>query len=336
MPSRKSPIPFVRGFRIATNDSIKKALKIEKSKCKRYEKAYENLIGFFKPISQPTDSLDWLAQHREKEQSCESFMNTSPIDSRIKLGEEKFIYFVEIGENTKLNFNDLIDYCQRYFAKDPVKLFHKKITIEKEDKNYYGMIDDVKLKLKSRSESRHTQIDVKSLHKVLYKVMPDDAFCMIGLTEYDLFEDDSDLFIAGLVAPIRRVAAFSYFRYNPRISYSEFDWFSVRNKKSSSKNDYTVLLLRACRLMVHETCHLLGVGHCVYLNCCMNGSGHIKEDFSQSHFLCPVDLKKMQAIFKFNLSEYYWGLKEFFDKHRQNSESKWLGSVIESLEGKTN
>ena len=37
--------------------------------------------------------------------------------------------------------------------------------------------------------------------------------------------------------------------------------------------------------------HLLGMAHCVHFACCMNGSGHLAEDFAQPIFLCPVCLR---------------------------------------------
>lgn len=45
-----------------------------------------------------------------------------------------------------------------------------------------------------------------SIHAVLRKLIPDDALCLIGLTMANLYEDDSDLFVAGLAAGNQRVA----------------------------------------------------------------------------------------------------------------------------------
>ena len=32
---------------------------------------------------------------------------------------------------------------------------------------------------------------------------------------------------------------------------------------------------------MHEIAHLLGVDHCIWYSCCMNGSGHLSEDFGK-------------------------------------------------------
>eukprot|EP00118_Oscarella_pearsei_P004823 m.21161 g.21161 ORF g.21161 m.21161 type:complete len:75 (+) comp28147_c0_seq1:1433-1657(+) len=50
----------------------------------------------------------------------------------------------------------------------------------------------------------------------------------------------------------------------------------------SMKERKRLILQRSCKLLVHELSHLLGVDHCVFYDCCMNGSGHLEEDFSGS------------------------------------------------------
>ena len=57
-----------------------------------------------------------------------------------------------------------------------------------------------------------------------------------------------------------------------------------------------LLLSRANKTAVHELGHMFGIGHCVHRQCCMNGSGHLREDFAIPEFLCPVDLAKFRAV----------------------------------------
>ena len=77
-----------------------------------------------------------------------------------------------------------------------------------------------------------------------------------------------------------------------------------------------VLLQRCCKLLVHEIGHLLGVGHCIHYACCMQGSGHLLEDFEQPSFLCPVCLHKMHALFHFDVHSRYEALAAFCEEHR--------------------
>ena len=54
--------------------------------------------------------------------------------------------------------------------------------------------------------SGHIQLKVDSIHNLLRQQIADDALCLIGLTMVDLYEDDPDLFVAGLAAGSQRVA----------------------------------------------------------------------------------------------------------------------------------
>ena len=49
-------------------------------------------------------------------------------------------------------------------------------------------------------------------------------------------------------------------------------------------------------MVVHELGHLFAIDHCTFHFCCMNGSGHLQEDYDQPLHFCPVDLRKLQRI----------------------------------------
>lgn len=50
---------------------------------------------------------------------------------------------------------------------------------------------------------------------------------------------------------------------------------------------------RACRTASHEFGHCLGIGHCIYYACVMQGTASIEEDSRQPPYLCLVDMAKM-------------------------------------------
>ncbi|OJJ55569.1 hypothetical protein ASPSYDRAFT_158161 [Aspergillus sydowii CBS 593.65] len=52
-------------------------------------------------------------------------------------------------------------------------------------------------------------------------------------------------------------------------------------------------LWRVIRTTSHELCHCLGLDHCVYYACIMQGSASLSEDTRQPPYLCPVDLAKV-------------------------------------------
>lgn len=179
--------------------------------------------------------------------------------------------------------------------------------------------------------SGHSQIFVEKILDLLKRSVPNDAHCLVAITLHDLYSDSSDLFIAGLANGNCRVAAFSFFRYDPRLDFSEEFWYDWRIKNSKSKLIPTILLLRSCRLLTHEIGHLLGIDHCIYYNCLMNGSGHLKEDFSQPLFLCPIDLRKLSELAKFDVIERYEQMLDFCTENQFDAERKILKKRIEIL-----
>jgi archaemetzincin len=347
--SKKDIVKFARGFKIATKETIHKALKITIKKQEqktKYENLLLKLIDKFKLIPKPTNDLDWLAQFREIGQTCQDFHKSCPVTNENKIGEKTFIYYVQIGsfEKTKINFDDLIDYSKRFFTEKSIKLFPEIINIRVEEKgmNKRGCkieiiasieSKNIKKKLKTRynEETKHYQILTKSLLDLLEDIKPKDSIAFIGLTEADLYVENSDLFVAGLCNGYSAVGVFSCFRYNPKLKFSEEDWFDFKKVKQS-KNNTSLLLTRTLKLMVHETNHLLGIDHCVYMDCCMNGSGHLEEDFRQSMFLCPVDLKKLILIFDFDITQRYKNMMQFFQRKDCKEEIKRLEVLIKTLE----
>ena len=82
------------------------------------------------------------------------------------------------------------------------------------------------LVLTSRSnvKTNHIQINVDSILSKMRHMVPPDALCLIGLTPFDLYGDETDLFVAGMAAGRERVAVFSLLRYNPTLTFSSEFW----------------------------------------------------------------------------------------------------------------
>ena len=53
-------------------------------------------------------------------------------------------------------------------------------------------------------------------------------------------------------------------------------------------------LAHICRTASHELGHCLGIDHCVYFACAMQGTASMAEDRRQPPYLCPVDLLKVK------------------------------------------
>ena len=127
----------------------------------------------------------------------------------------------------------------------------------------------------NRKWKKH-QICVPPLLNAVKHMLPDDAICLMALTMFDLYEAKEDLFVAGMAAGNHRVGLFSLARYDPCKKFSCEFWYNSTLQKCRNQVDrQRTILLRSCRLLVHEVGHLLGLGHCIYFACLMNGSGHL-------------------------------------------------------------
>jgi predicted Zn-dependent protease len=333
----KSKISFNWRFRPPTKIQITNALKLEIKKSVKLEKKlslndkiFERLIEHFPQLPNPKNEMDWLVQYHEIGQSCMNFFKEAPIDE----SKEKFIYYIQMGDfnNTNLKFSDLVNYGQVFFGNNSIKLMPKKIVINIDNRknSITAQYENVTKKLISRFKNNKYQIQAQSLFSLLKRIKPMDSNCLIAFTDIDLYSEESDLFVAGLCDGQMRVGTFSCYRYNPCLKYSEEKWYEskIGNNKLKSKKLSNLLLLRSSKLLVHETCHLLGIDHCVFFDCCMNGSGHLDEDFRQSMFLCPIDLKKLWMIFEFDIKQRYLDMLDFFEKHNCEEELNKLRKII--------
>lgn len=58
-------------------------------------------------------------------------------------------------------------------------------------------------------------------------------------------------------------------------------------------------------MLTHEMGHVFGLKHCYYFSCAMNESTSIFQAAAQPLFLCPICLRKLQKVLKFDILERY-------------------------------
>jgi archaemetzincin len=307
----------------------------------------------FHPIPKCKSIDDWLAQYKEEGQTYEQYLNECPwLSSRkwkyvkqrfVKSGTnirtkypEGKIYILPLGDFNSERHPD-IDNLVKYtsiFLQLPIELLAPANLDVKSNKivSTVNQPKPIVKELKGRFHNGNYQIEVNSVLQLLKEIIPDDGICLIALTCSDLYETKPDLFVAGMASGNHRVAVFSLFRYDPCLNFSTEYWYSLSEIpcKDSSKRK-SIVLQRCCKLLVHEICHLLGVGHCIFYECCMNGSGHLEEDFRQPMMLCPVDLRKLQTLVGFNVIQRYKELCEFCKEHGFSEEYKWYEKRLKSL-----
>ncbi|CAF4230774.1 unnamed protein product, partial [Rotaria magnacalcarata] len=328
------PVKFVRGFHEPKPKDIDKALGNDAPFSNEFKTSFNSL-------PKPTNDLDWLANYREKGQTYAQFLDQCPfLDDRSSLQE--YIYLTLLDNDDRLsilNIDRLVDYTKRFFQME-VKLLplftnitwnDKKRTLACTVKGRNNSTSETTLRTRYDSITGHSQICVNHVLNLLKRSVPSDARCLVAITLHDLYSDSSDLFIAGLAQGNCRIAAFSFFRYDPRLEISEEFWYDWKIKKTKSKLMSTIILLRSCRLLTHEIGHLLGIDHCIYYDCLMNGSGHLEEDFSQSLFLCPVDLRKLSKLVDFDVIQRYEQMLDFCTENKFTDETDVLTKRLEIL-----
>jgi len=341
-------VPFVRRFR---RPSQKESIAACADLSMRDEL---KPLSSFKPVPRCTSQDDWLAQYCEEGQSFTEFIETCPwLSTRKRRGmKQEFvasgktlpqrypqgaIYLLPLGEfnnDSSPDFQNLVEYSQIFFG-IPVRTLPKAEIIFKSAGEVYcrPYRSSKDFWIKSRTKGEKYQLNIYNLLDFVRSVAPSNALATIALTMSDIYEAEPDLFVAGMAAGLHRVAVFSFCRYNPKIKFSPEFWYEIKKKKTkySASENRKLILVRSCRLLVHEIAHLLGVAHCIYYECCMNGSGHLEEDFRQPMFLCPVDLHKLSHLCGFEISQRYKDLKQFFNKFKLINEVDWIDQRFQAI-----
>ncbi len=110
----------------------------------------------------------------------------------------------------------------------------------------------------------------------------------------DLYPGPKWNYVFGWAMYKARTGVFSFLRYDSKFNYDE----RVTDPEKS-------LLFNACHVMVHETGHMFGMTHCTYYECTMNGFNSYVEQNCMERYLCPVCLRKLQSVIKFDVKQRF-------------------------------
>ncbi|GJD02196.1 hypothetical protein ColKHC_11021 [Colletotrichum higginsianum] len=151
------------------------------------------------------------------------------------------------------------------------------------------------------------QLNLCDLLDALRSVLPGDAYAACLVVAQDLYEDDDDDFCCGRAFGGSRICVVSSFRYRPALDglhgvEREHMWPASHCERfvvEAAEDLRGLWFGRVARTAAHEVGHCLGMGHCVYFACVMQGTGGLGEDGRQPPYLCPVCEAK-----------FVWGLGE--------------------------
>lgn len=235
------------------------------------------------PVEQPGPG-DWLANHDEPGQTFAQFERARP--NRLGLVRNKIILqpIDALGAGSPA-LATLLDFASRYFGLPAVAL---------------PAVTMASLGARSRVRGRR-QYRTGDLLDALRLRIPKDAYCLIGVTQDDLYPGSSWNFVFGEARFHDRVGVYSFCRYDPAFAGEPRD-----------ANTPTLILRRGFKLMAHEIGHMFAIDHCIHGHCVMNGSNNLEETDRSPLHPCPLCLRKLHEIVGFDLAERERRLGEFY------------------------
>ncbi|KAL4225403.1 hypothetical protein ACF0H5_016093 [Mactra antiquata] len=178
-----------------------------------------------------------------------------------------------------------------------------------------------KIKTRLHHVTQKKQNYIGDFHKCLRKVIPRDAFCLVGITWTDFYPSDKLNFVLGEANFFSRTAGVCFGRYEPKT-------YDPSTHQDITQLDWKIMW-RLLKVLSHEICHLFGLQHCWYFQCAMNESNSMNMAASQPLFLCPVCLRKLQHTMQFDILSRYKKLLRFFvDLYEKYPASVFKHSVI--------
>jgi len=246
---------------------------------------------FFKPMGKPA-AYDWLASHNEPGQTFDEYLNSDPTKPT---KERPKIYVLPLGTFTPQQ-KKIIEVTAGYleaFYDLPVQQMPAqtlKSPASAKDRRYNEFL-------------RSNQIRTGYINeKILMPILPSDAAALIGLTNVDLYPDESMSYVFGQASLNDRVGVWSLFRLEPGA-------------------DQQTILRRMLKIAAHETGHMFSMKHCIKYECVMSGTNHIVETDSRPIDACPECMAKICWLSDVDPAARYDRLAAFCRKNGLNKEA---------------
>jgi len=251
------------------------------------------------------DPSDWLAVHPESGQSYFQFINSRP---NLPGPAHRTIYLqpLEAFPADAPSLSQLKTFTESYFSMP--------VTVLPLIPGGLG-----KITTRVNPDTRKMQLLTGDILSALKNRLPDNAYCLLGITLSDLYPGPAWNYVFGEATLDERVGIYSFARYDPR--------FSGENVPDRTR----LLLRRCCKILAHETGHMFGIEHCIYFQCVMNGSNHLPEDDSKPLHLCPVDLHKLYFSTRLDVVARYAHLRDFCRQVGFSDEAGWIEQQLKKI-----
>ena len=252
--------------------------------------------GDFEPVSQPHHG-DWLDVYDESGQTFEEYVMTAFVPE----SHFRRVYFVPLEGPSAISEEWLARfrrYAEAFFTVEVCMLPPRPL-------------DDGAVARRTDPEWGLYQWCAADVLRDLAANRPDDAWSVLALTGADIYPHALVDYTFGLASYTERVGVCSVARFSAPYCREA----SVPNGRFAR---------RACRLIAHEIGHLLGLRHCVYYACLMNGSTSLAEGDTRPLHLCPIDLRKLQWLLGFDVDARYRDLAAIWREFGASDETSWI------------
>jgi archaemetzincin len=263
-------------------------------------------IEGFAPLCAPRKH-DWLAVHPESGQAFEEFRREQPN----RPDAQRRIIYLQLLESFSEKHSPSTEMLRQYAA----AFFQMEVKILLPVNLVPGDFTSRTNRITTRR-----QILTRDVLRWLQRRLPEDAFCVLGITMVDLYPDPSWNFVFGEASFRERVGVYSFARYDPAFYGRAQD------------GDYQKLLLwRSAKVLTHETAHMFGLAHCIYFKCVMNGSNHLQESDARPLHLCSVCLRKLQWSIGFDVVKHYEQVHQFCQRAGFEDEAAWIARRLKKV-----
>lgn len=260
----------------------------------------------FEPLPAPGPG-DWLTEHQEPGQTFDQFAASkfNRPDSR-----RSTIYLAPLGDFDPDWSPDLshLAACTTAFFQTTVKVLAPRPFAD--------------LQITMREKEGKRQYLTRDFLQALPKLLPADGYAILGVTMDDLYPDPTWNYVFGQASLRDRVGIYSFARYDPLF------WREPRTPAARQ-----LLIVRSLGVLLHETCHMYGLKHCIFYRCVLNGSNSLEESDRTPLHLCPVCLRKLQHAAGFNIITRYAALQREYRRLNVNDEAEWLESRLKFVRG---
>jgi archaemetzincin len=155
-----------------------------------------------------------------------------------------------------------------------------------------------RIKWRIHAATNSFQLHAVDTYKYMLRHSRVKSMVTVGVVSTDLYPSEEWNFCLGHASTSEGCGVFSIGHYHDqRLSEDFVDRGDLKYQLSR--------VWRLIKVMTHETCHMFGMTHCVFFKCLMNKSSSIPEAEGQPLFLCPVCLRKLHKVLKFDIKSRY-------------------------------